>query len=102
MSALVTFHPLAAKEYVAARRWYERRREGLGLRFAFAVNAALEKIEEAPERWPKFSETYGWVKTSRFPYVLYYHIVRPDLVLVVAVAHARRRPGYWRKRLDHP
>jgi hypothetical protein len=41
---------------------------------------------------------YRWVRTRRFPYILYYRLVDADEVLIVAVAHARRRPGYWLRR----
>jgi hypothetical protein len=41
------------------------------------------------------------VRLRRFPYILYYHVVDDSLALVLAVAHARRRPGYWRRRLTN-
>ncbi|WP_407936397.1 hypothetical protein [Limnochorda pilosa] len=32
-----------------------------------------------------------------FPYQVVYHL-RPDEIVIVAVAHLKRRPGYWRNR----
>jgi len=38
------------------------------------------------------------VAVGRFPYGIVY-IVLDDLLWIVALAHSRRRPGYWRDRL---
>ncbi len=59
---------------------------------------AVEQIAQAPDRWPMFRQHHHWVRIRRFPYILYYRIVDPDHVLIVAVAHAQRRPGYWLRR----
>ncbi|HKI37123.1 MAG TPA: hypothetical protein VKA46_35040 [Gemmataceae bacterium] len=42
------------------------------------------------------------MRVRRFQYVLYYEIIDPSRVRVFAVAHTRRRPGYWLRRLIHP
>lgn len=102
MNALLTFHRLAAKEYVAARRWYERRQSDLDQRFTGAVDAALRRIAESPDSWTLYGGHYHWFKVKCFPYVIYYHILDPARVLVLAVAHGRRRPGYWKKRSNRP
>ncbi|WP_437690624.1 hypothetical protein [Sorangium sp. So ce176] len=54
-------------------------------------------IAEAPGRWP--STRYGTrrVRLTRFPYLVVYRD-EPTRILVVAIAHAKQRPGYWRKR----
>lgn len=46
---------------------------------------------------PEEGEVRGYV-LGRFPYTIYY-VIRPDLILVIAISHHSRRPGYWRKRL---
>ena len=55
--------------------------------------AAPALVHEAPA-------AYGlrWVQLASFPIKLVF-AVRDDALLVVAVFHARRRPGYWLERL---
>jgi plasmid stabilization system protein ParE len=83
---------------MAAQRWYARRSLQALTRFQDAVEEAVERIASAPHRWPVFGRDYRSVRAGRFPYILYYRMIDPGRVLVVAVAHARRRPGYWSRR----
>lgn len=94
----VAFHRLAHREYEAAQGWYARFSEETAVRFRVAVEAAVERIAEAPHRWPTFRRHYRHVRAGRFPYSLYYRVLDPEHVLVLAVAHASRRPGYWVRR----
>ena len=95
----VRFHRLAIREYEETRAWYERRREGLGDAFRDEVDRAVARIARAPTRWPVAFVRFRRVRLRRFPYLLYYHVMDDSLALVLAVSHARRRPGYWRRRL---
>ncbi|SRR5216683_1928898 len=97
-AAFVTFHRLALREYQAAQRWYARRSLQALRRFQGAVDQAVERIASGPDQWPPFGKSYRWVRASKFPYVLYYRILDGNRVLIMAVAHSRRRPGYWRRR----
>jgi plasmid stabilization system protein ParE len=89
----------ASEEWAGATRWYEARRPGLGAEFHDAVVAAIARIETHPDigalstRRPLTRE----LTLTRFPYKLVYR-VRSEYLYVVAVAHAKRRPGYWRQR----
>jgi toxin ParE1/3/4 len=89
----------ASEEWAGATRWYEERRPGLGAEFHDAVVAAIALIETHPDtgslsaRRPPTRE----LTLARFPYKLVYRARSQDLY-VVAVAHAKRRPGYWRQR----
>jgi plasmid stabilization system protein ParE len=98
MAAIVHFHRLALREYQVAQQWYARRSAQALQRFQEAVERAVERIALAPDRWPTFGRHHRWVRAGRYPYLLYYRILGPDRVLVVAVAHARRRLGYWLRR----
>jgi hypothetical protein len=51
-----------------------------------------------PEALPFLGTAYRWVHVSRFPYVLIFRSQPPGVILMVAVAHTSRRPGYWRRR----
>lgn len=66
-------------------------------RFAEELDAALERIAEAPQRWPVYLHGTRRVRLTRFPYLVPYR-EEPTRILVVAIAHAKRKPGYWKKR----
>jgi len=68
----VTFHRLASKEYIRARRWYAKEGgEQLAERFSDEVDEAVQRIARNPESWPIFRKTYRWVRLHHFPYLLY-------------------------------
>ncbi len=97
----VRFHRLAVREYENARAWYQRYETDLGNEFAEETDRAIARIAQHPYRSPVCFERFRRVRLRRFPYSLYYHVVDSSRVLVLAVAHARRRPGYWRRRLSY-
>ncbi|EAR21684.1 type II toxin-antitoxin system RelE/ParE family toxin [Nitrococcus mobilis] len=93
----------AAEEAIEAAAWYECERPGLGAEFAQAIEAALDLLEEEIVPLTNLPGQAGRegakrLVLSRFPYDI---IVRqqPEELIVIAVAHHSRRPGYWRKRL---
>ena len=79
---------------------YSRQRFGLGEQFVQAVESSLEKIVSDPERHQEVGHGVRIFRMQRFPYYLFYHFL-PDrsLIVVYAVAHHHRKPGYWRARL---
>jgi plasmid stabilization system protein ParE len=91
------FHPLALAEYKDATRYYAGCHSGLEQRFMAAVERAIELIVEAPERWPILEADVRRCLTRVFPYVILY-AVETDHVLIIAVMHSHREPGYWRDR----
>jgi hypothetical protein len=75
----------------------------LGGDLASEVDRALEVIQESPMTWPPWpdvGEASGVHRflLARFPFAVGY-IVEADAVVVLAIAHLRRRPGYWLGRL---
>jgi toxin ParE1/3/4 len=93
----VEFHPEALAEFRAAAEYYEQQQTGLGERFANAVEMAVAHIAAAPESWRIFEDDIRRCLTKVFPYAVLYSI-EPDHILIVAVMHCRREPGYWRNR----
>lgn len=94
------FDSEAFAEYEEAARYYSAQEYDLDLRFIASVEDAIATICEAPERWRVFAG--GEVRrafTRVFPYSILYTI-ESDHVLVIAVAHFRREPGYWQHRLS--
>jgi plasmid stabilization system protein ParE len=86
--------PLAEREVEAAARWYDEQAPGLGRDFIHEVLAAFDAIESAPELCPVLSEPYRRKLLERFPYAVIYKLT-VKRVYVRAVAHCKRRPGYW-------
>ncbi|MBI4984040.1 MAG: type II toxin-antitoxin system RelE/ParE family toxin [Rhodocyclales bacterium] len=93
----VVFHPEALAEFRAAAEYYEQQQTGLGERFANAVEMAVAHVVKAPESWRVIEDDIRRCLTKVFPYAVLYSI-EPEHILVVAVMHCRREPGYWRNR----
>ena len=102
MSQLIV-HPEADTETTEAFRWYRDSEpdEPLGDDFLAAVEAAIDKAAELGTRYlARYPGTPArYTKLVRFPYLVVFHETGERL-LVVAVAHEKRRPAYWRGRLD--
>jgi plasmid stabilization system protein ParE len=93
------FHPEALAEFQDAARRYRLIQEGLGMRFVASVEDAIDRILEAPLRWRILEDDVRRCLTRVFPYAVLY-TVEPDFVLIIAVMHCRREPGYWRERIS--
>jgi len=99
----VRFDDEADAEYRFAGRWYEARREHLGIDFLDAVDATINQIVAMPQAGPKVSRLPADLivrrrAVTRFPY----HVVYMEMathIRILAIAHDRRRPGYWKDRL---
>lgn len=93
-----SFLPEAEAEYLDAIRFYEERRSKLGAALISEFEHALQLALERPDAW-RLVHPIGIrrIGLSRFPYI-FYRVVGDDL-LITAVAHHRKRPGYWLTRL---
>ena len=94
----VEFLDEASAEYEEAFDWYFARSEAGASNFANELAQAIDMIAEAPQRWP--AGPYGTRKflLHRFPFAVVYREL-PSAIQVLAVAHAHRRPGYWKIRI---
>jgi plasmid stabilization system protein ParE len=92
-----TFHPDADAELEEASLFYESRMAGLGKSFAAEVERTISLVCEFPEAGTPAGSNRRRVVIARFPYSVFYR-QDPDFIVIVAVAHQRRRPGYWRRR----
>ena len=93
----VEFHPEAVAEARCAREWYETRSEAAAKTFIAEIDHAIEQIRQAPARWPAYLEGTRRYLLHRFPFSVVYREHR-SRIQIVAVAHARRKPGYWKER----
>ncbi len=100
----IEFHPDATAELAAQLAWYDARGAGLRDDLLGELDAALTRIAERPAMWPRWPSplaAQAGVRAytlRRFPFVLAYLVVE-ETIFVVALAHTRRRPGYWMERL---
>jgi toxin ParE1/3/4 len=89
--------PEAEEELRAAARFYEAEQEGLGRALMHEVRRAFRFIRDYPEAARVERGEVRVRQIGRFPYRIYYR-ARPEEILVIAIGHRRRRPGFWRTR----
>jgi toxin ParE1/3/4 len=94
----VLLHDEAKAELGEAAAWYERQQAGLGGQFRIAVEDAVARIQCNPQLGSRFAATKFRCRTvRRVPYIVFY-VESKSVIRVMAIAHGRRRPGYWRSR----
>ena len=93
------FLPPAEEEMTEASLTYEAASSNLGDDFLDDVQRVIDAVRESPSLGPGVGGKLRRALLHRFPFSLIYS-VEPDAILIVAVAHQRRRPDYWRNRLD--
>src|SRR6266568_4112296 len=96
--AAVRFHPAAAQEAESAYDWYAARNPAVAHGFVEELRHAVAAVAENPRAWLRYGDRARRYVFPRFPFSLVY-VLRGDDVDVIAVAHGRRRPGYWQSRL---
>ena len=94
----VEFHEEAAREAVAALEWYLERSEVAAARFLLELDRAIQWVASSPSRWPEYASGTRRFLLHRFPLSVIYREL-PSRIQVLAVAHTRRRPGYWKNRV---
>lgn len=91
------WHPEALSDAEGARDWYAERSPLAARGFLLELEAAIKAVAEAPERWPvHLHGCRRYLFSHRYPYALVYRT--QPAVQIVAVAHLKRRPGFWRSR----
>jgi len=94
----IAFHPDAAMELEAAADFYEKQSSGLGVDFRKDLELAVRRIQAAPLRYSPYSKRTRRFLIRRFPYLVIFREFS-DEIMIVAVAHCSRRPGYWHERI---
>lgn len=94
----IVFHSKARVELDRAIGHYERQKRGLGLDFQSEIEKTVSKIREDPQIGsPYKAKNVRYYLVRRFPYVVYYAELT-KVIWIAAIAHGRRKPGYWRRR----
>lgn len=99
MAWRIVWNPAAVVEAEVEAERYTRSRAGLGDRFLDEIDATIERIADGPEHFQRWADdpSYRRAVVHVFPFVVFYWIDDAHhTVLIVAVAAAKREPGYWR------
>jgi len=89
----------ARADFDESFNWYAARSAGAAIGFAAAVDEALEKIAADPGRFAATRGRCRYCPLVRYPFRVVFR-EGPDRLVVVAISHAKRRPYYWRDRLQ--
>ena len=93
------FHPDARMDAIEAYDWYAKRSQQAADAFHQELQDAGRAIQHLPKRWANYLLGTRRYLMKRFPFVVVYRVAA-DRIEILAVAHGRRKPGYWRGRLD--
>ena len=97
MTPIVFLAP-AEEEMREAAEYYERQTRGLGHEFLAEVQRTVERIVENPRLGHIVRRSIRRRLTLKFPFGILYRI-DPHEIVIIAVMHLRRRPGYWADRV---
>jgi toxin ParE1/3/4 len=99
MTLPIEFTFEAREEYNDAIDWYASRSAMAPTGFEDATSDALKRIANDPDRFPKSLAGCRRCALKGYPFNIMFYATA-DRIIVVAVAHSKRRPGYWKKRLE--
>ena len=94
----VEYHPAVEIELKKVRDYYEERSPGLGAAFVDEFERQVLGLAARPEMWMVITGDVRRCLMRRFPYVIYFRRVEPDLLRITVVKHQRRHPQYGRDR----
>ena len=83
-----------------AKTWYKEQQDGLEIRFATAIEKAIEHLLEMPEI---FAVRYKKIRIAHpkvFPFNIHFYIDEPNTTVVItAIVHSKRHSKVVKKRL---
>ncbi|MCL4456545.1 MAG: type II toxin-antitoxin system RelE/ParE family toxin [Nitrospirae bacterium] len=94
----VVFLPEAEQEMLEAAIYYESKSSGLGIDYLAEVERATKSVSDSPNTWSVVAGELRRRLVRRFPFGILYRI-EPEEIVIIAVAHLRRKPGYWKERI---
>jgi len=95
---LIIFHPEAENELNSTIDFYNQKVSGLGLEFLDEIERVINLINKNPDRWLVLKYQVRRYIVKQFPYSIFY-IFEPNRIYVVAIAHQKRKPFYWKDRI---
>lgn len=91
----IGFHKLAEREMLEARDFYDNLVFGLGKKFISDLEYIINLLRENPLMFPVKFDNYRTVPLRKFPYSIIFRLDKDDEVIILAVAHQKRKPNYW-------
>ena len=98
-SGSVRIHPAALEEAETATAWYRQRSSRAAEMFLDELDCAIERIGQHTEQYSSYEFGTRRIVLRRFPYLVVFRQTSSGIE-IIAVAHGRRRPGYWRDRFE--
>ncbi len=95
----ITFLTLAQQEVDDAVYWYRNQAEDASHEFLDELDRAVRLVKSYPLAFTEIEPEIRRCLLARFPYALIYGIEQQTIV-VIAVSHLHRQPGYWSDRLE--
>lgn len=89
-----SFLPEALQEFKEAAEHYAKCEADLDLRFIKRIHSAITEVVAAPQRWPLYRKDVRRCLVPPFPYAVLYRVAENE-VMIVAIMHCHRKPGYW-------
>jgi plasmid stabilization system protein ParE len=96
----VEFIPEAREEFMAEVSFYEAAKQGLGEKFSSSVEKAVSLVVAFPNVGSPSASGTRRVVIKGFPFWLVYKLSRSGYIIIFAIAHQSRRPGYWVNRVS--
>ena len=97
MNRKLILHIEAEAEILQAVDWYAERSLVAARAFVQELTGMMTLASRSPESWPKGHGDTSHIVFRRFPFDLVFR-TKDEMIEIVAVAHQRRRPSYWRNR----
>lgn len=94
---IIQVHPEAEQDILSSLNHYAGIDESLAADLEARIDRAIETVAQRPEIWPTYLHQTRRYLIKRFPFALIYR-EKEGIIQIVALAHHRRRPGYWRER----
>lgn len=89
--------PSAQHDFDESFDWYAERSAFVAQRFANAVDSALARIARNPQVLAQVDRVHQECPVKKFPFRVVFRQLE-DQTLIVAIAHAKRRPAFWQGR----
>jgi plasmid stabilization system protein ParE len=95
----IELHSGAREDYLESLDWYRDRSILVARRFQDELRQAFDQIAANPEIYAADRNAIRWKRMDHFPHVIYFRIRDSQVIEVLAIAHGRRRTGYWQDRI---
>jgi len=98
MMKRIDVHPEARLETKTSILWYRGQSESAAIGFAFELKEAFLAIRKHPHLYPAYLHGTQRRILDRYPFSIVYRELL-DQIQIIAIAHQKRRPGYWKSRI---